>query len=131
LAVRRFRQDPHMLVAAHVLGHCNAWLERRALAPRTGSAQERWVSELVERLPASNDFNGFVAASCEDDRRAVMDDWRRLIDRRLAAADGQPRAGLRRRRCWARGHARPDVQRVEVDPKAPRAVSREQLRVAA
>jgi len=53
--VRRFRQDPGMRSAAHVLDAYGEWLDRQALAARTRSAYRRWVAELLEHLVAGDE----------------------------------------------------------------------------
>jgi len=74
-----------MRSAAHVLDAYGEWLDRQALAARTRSAYRRWVAELLEHLVAGDELDAFLAPAGDDDRRAVLADWRRrLVDRRLA-----------------------------------------------
>jgi hypothetical protein len=73
-----------MSSAAEVIDAYDALLGRQALAPRTRSAYRRWVVELVEHLLVGGELDAFLAPSGDDDRRAVVADWRRrLVDRRL------------------------------------------------
>jgi len=71
--------------AAQVLDEYERWLTRQALADRTRSSYRRWVRELVARLATGGELDAFLAVDAEDDRRAVLGDWRRrLVDRGLA-----------------------------------------------
>jgi len=63
----------------------DAWLSRQALAQRTQAAYLRWARELVEHLAVAGELEAFVSPAGDDDRRALVSDWRRrLVDRRLA-----------------------------------------------
>jgi hypothetical protein len=87
-----------------VANEYGAWLDRQALAARTRAAYRRWVTELLEYLDAEDELDAFLAAAGDDDRRAVLTNWRRrLVDRQLAP----PTVTLLwppPRRCWTRGH---------------------------
>ena len=121
-----------MLAATQVLADYDTWLERQALAPRTRTAYRRWVRELVEYLAAGDELAAFLAADGEHDRRALVGDWRRrLVDRRLAPSTVNLALAAATSLLDSRALERPAVRRVEVDPKAPRALSRDQLRIAA
>ncbi len=68
--------------AAQVLDEYERWLTRQALADRTRSSYRRWLRELVAHLAAGGKLDAFLTADGEDDRRAVLGDWRRrLVDR--------------------------------------------------
>src|SRR4051795_6191262 len=115
--------------AAQVLDSYGAWLDRQALAPRTRSAYRRWVAELLEHLVAGGELDAFLAPEGDDDRRAVLGDWRRrLVDRRLAPSTGNLALAAATSLLDSRALRAPAVRRVELDPKEPRALSREQLR---
>ena len=119
-----------MLAATQVLADYDTWLERQALAPRTRTAYRRWVRELVEYLAAGDELAAFLAADGEHDRRALVGDWRRrLVDRRLAPSTVNLALAAATSLLDSRALERPAVRRVEVDPKAPRALSRDQLRI--
>jgi integrase len=71
----------------------------------------------------------FFAPDGEHDRRAAVADWRRrLVDRRLAPSTVNLGLAAATSLLDSRALRRPDVPRVEVDPKAPRALSQLQLR---
>src|SRR3954453_18499160 len=128
-AVRRFRQDPLMLSAAAVLDAYDAWLGRQALAPRTRSAYRRWVLELVEYLVAGDELDAFLSTSGDDDRRAVVADWRRrLVDRRLAPSTVNLALAAATSLLDSHALPAPAVRRGDLDPTEPRALSRELLR---
>jgi site-specific recombinase XerD len=87
------------------------------------------VRELVEHLDAGDELATFLGPAGEHDRRAVVSGWRRrLIDRRLAPSTVNLALAAATSLLDSRSLRRPDVPRVELDPKAPRALSREQLR---
>src|SRR3954464_10818258 len=118
-----------MSSAAEVLDAYDAWLERQALAPRTRSAYRRWVLELVQHLLAGGELDTFLAPSGDDDRRAVVADWRRrLVDRRLAPSTVNLALAAATSLLDSRALPAPAVRRVELAPTAPRALSRDQLR---
>jgi len=118
-----------MLVGAELLVEYDAWLERQVLAVRTRAAYRRWVREFVEHMELGGELDRFLAADGEHDRRAAVADWRRrLVDRRRAPATVNQAVGAVTSLLDSRALRRPDVARVEVDPKAPRALSRLQLR---
>src|SRR3954451_9338341 len=82
--------------AAEVLDGYGDWLDRQALAARTRSAYRRWVAELLEHLVAGEELDAFLAPAGDDDRRAVLVDWRRrLVGPAACAFDGEPRSGRR------------------------------------
>src|SRR3954453_21031434 len=118
-----------MRSAAEVLDAYDTWLAGQALAPRTRSAYRRWVLELLEHLAAGDELDAFLAPAGDDDRRAVLADWRRrLVDRRLAPPTVNLALAAATSLLDSRALAAPAVRRVEVDPKEARALSREQLR---
>jgi site-specific recombinase XerD len=118
-----------MLVGDHVLTDYEAWLERQALAVRTRSAYRRWVREFLEHLAAGGELEQFFASDGEHDRRSAVADWRRrLVDRRLAPATVNLALAAVTSLLDSRALRAPDVPRVEVDPKAPRALSQQQVR---
>jgi site-specific recombinase XerD len=115
--------------AAQVLEEYERWLTRQALADRTRSSYRRWVRELVADLAAAGELDAFLAVDGEDDRRAVLGDWRRrLVDRDLAPSTVNLALAAATSLLDSRALLAPRVARVEVDPSAPRALSREQLR---
>lgn len=127
-AVRRFRQDPRV-PADQVLADYDRWLERQPLAARTRSSYRRWVGELVAHLGAGDERQRFLASDGEDDRRAVLGDWRRrLVDRGLAPSTVNLALAAATSLLDSRALPAPRAPRVELDPPAPRALSREQLR---
>jgi site-specific recombinase XerC len=115
--------------AAAVLEEYERWLARQALADRTRSSYRRWVSELVAHLDADGELPAFFAPGGEDDRWAVLGDWRRrLLDRRLAPSTVNLALAAATSLLDSRALPAPRVRRVELDPAAPRALSVEQLR---
>ena len=115
--------------AARVLEEYERWLTRQALADRTRSSYRRWVRELVAHLAAGGELDAFLAVDGGDDRRAVLGDWRRrLVDRDLAPSTVNLALAAATSLLDSRALLAPRVLRVEVDPSAPRALSREQLR---
>src|ERR1035438_7629730 len=115
--------------AAQVLDEYVRWLARQALADRTRSSYRRWVRELVAHLAAGGELDAFLAVDGGDDRRAVLGDWRRrLVDRDLAPSTVNLALAAATSLLDSRALLAPRVLRVEVDPSAPRALSREQLR---
>src|SRR3954451_13518364 len=118
-----------MASAAQVAGEYGEWLDRQALAARTRSAYRRWVAELLEHLDAEDELDAFLAPAGDDDRRAVLADWRRrLVDRRLAPPTVNLALAAATSLLDSRALPAPAVRRVELDPSEPRALSREQLR---
>jgi site-specific recombinase XerD len=118
-----------MLVGDHVLTDYDGWLERQALAVRTRAAYRRWVREFLEHLEAGGELERFFAPDGEHDRRSAVADWRRrLVDRRLAPATVNLALAAVTSLLDSRALRAPDVPRVEVDPKAPRALSQPQVR---
>jgi len=115
--------------ADRVLDEYDGWLERQALAARTRSSYRRWVRELVAHLTAGGELDAFLAADGEDDRRAVLGDWRR----RWLTVGRRPRPSISRSQrvvpCWtpARGRLR-DCPRVEIAPPSARALSAAEFR---
>src|SRR4051812_34022951 len=104
--------------AAQVLDSYGAWLDRQALAPRTRTAYRRWVAELLEHLVAGGELDAFLAPTGEDDRRALLGDWRRrLVDRRLAPSTVNLALAAATSQLDSRALRAPAVRRVEVDPK--------------
>ena len=106
----------------------------------SGSSARRWPrararptaagwAELLEHLIAGGDLNAFLAPAGDDDRRAVLADWRRrLVDRRLAPSTVNLALAAATLLLDSRAVRAPAVRRVEVDPKEARALLREQLR---
>ena len=87
------------------------------------------MAELLEHLVAGDELDGFLAPAGDDDRRAVLADWRRrLVDRRLAPSTVNLALAAATSLLDSRALRAPAVRRVEVDPKEARALSREQLR---
>lgn len=118
-----------MLDAAQVLDSYQAWLDRQALAARTRMAYRRWVTELLEHLVAGGELDAFLAPGGDNDRRALLGDWRRrLVDRRLAPSTVNLALAAATSSLDSRALRAPAVRRVEVDPKEARALSHEQLR---
>src|SRR4051794_718925 len=118
-----------MASAAQVADEYGKWLDRQALAARTRAAYRRWVIELLEHLDAEDELDAFLAGAGGDDRRAVLTDWRRrLVDRRLAPPTVNLALAAATSLLDSRALRTPAVRRVEIDPKAARALSREQLR---
>src|SRR4051795_11599389 len=112
--------------AAQVLDSYGAWLDRQALAARTRSAYRRWVAELLEHLVAGGELDAFLAPAGGDDPRAVLADWRRrLVDRRLAPSTVNLALAAATSLLDSRALGVPVVRRVEIDPKEPRALSRD------
>ncbi len=98
---------------------------RRGRARRTGAGSR----ELVEHLAAGGELEAFLAPAGDDDRRALLADWRRrLVDRRLAPSTVNLALAAATSLLDSRALRAPAVRRVEVDPKEARALSREQLR---
>src|SRR4051794_7276938 len=115
-----------MSSATEVLEAYDAWLGRQALAPRTRSAYRRWVLELVEYLGAGDELDAFLDPSGDDDRRAVVADWRRrLVDRRLAPSTVNLALAAATSLLDSWALPAPAVRRVELDPTEARALSRE------
>src|SRR4051812_38863858 len=105
-----------MLSAAEVLDAYETWLGRQALAPRTRSAYRRWVLELLKHLTAGDELEAFLSASGDDDRRAVLADWRRrLVDRRLAPSTVNLALAAATSLLDSRAIPAPAVRRVELD----------------
>ncbi len=126
-AVWWFRQDPHVQ-ADLILAEYERWIERQALAARTRSSYRRWVRELIVHLAAGRELDAFLAVDGEDDRRAVLGDWRRrLVDRGLAPSTVNLALAASSSLLDSRGLPAP-VARVEVDPPPARALSAAELR---
>ena len=105
------------------------WLKRQALAARTRSSYRRWVRELVAHLAAGGELDVFLAVAGEDDRRALLADWRRrLVDRGLAPSTVNLALAASSSLLDSRGLPAPRLPRVEVDPTPARALSGEELR---
>ena len=86
------------------------------------------MRELVDHLAAGGELDAFLAADGGDDRRAVLGDWRRrLVDRDLAPSTVNLALAAATSLLDSRALLAPRVPRVEVDPSAPTALSREQL----
>jgi site-specific recombinase XerD len=118
-----------MPVGDQLLTEHDAWLERQALAVRTRAAYRRWVREFLEHLEAGGELEPFFASDGEHDRRSAVADWRRrLVDRRLAPSTVNLALAAVTSLLDSRALRPPDVPRVEIDPKAPRALSQPQLR---
>ena len=118
-----------MASVAQVADEYGEWLDRQALAARTRSAYRRWVTELLEHLDAEDELDAFLGAAGDDDRRAVLTDWRRrLVDRQLAPPTVNLALAAATSLLDSRALRAPAVRRVEIDPKEARALSREQLR---
>ena len=118
-----------MEFAEQLLIEYDAWLSRQALAQRTQAAYLRWARELVEHLAVAGELEAFVSPEGDDDRRALVSDWRRrLVDRRLAPSTVNLALAAATSLLDSRALRSPQVRRVEVDPKDARALSREQLR---
>lgn len=114
--------------AEQILADYERWLGRQALAARTRSSYRRWVRELVAHLADGGELDAFLAVDGEDDRRAVLGDWRRrLVDRGLAPSTVNLALAAATSLLDARALPAPRVPRVEVDPPPARALSREQL----
>ncbi len=112
-----------------VLDDYNGWLERQALAARTRSSYRRWVRELVAHLAAGGELDAFLAADGEDDRRAVLGDWRRrLVDRGLAPSTVNLALAASSSLLDSRALAPPRLPRVEIDPPSARALSAAEFR---
>jgi hypothetical protein len=115
--------------ADHVLGDYERWLGRQALAARTCSSYRRWVRELVAHLAGGGELEAFLAVDGEDDRRAVLGDWRRrLVDRGLAPSTVNLALAAATSLLDSRALPTLRVPRVEVDPPPARALARDQLR---
>lgn len=105
-----------------------------------GSSARRWpleparatgggVGELIAHLTAGGELGAFLGVDGEDDRRAVLSDWRRrLIDRGLAPSTVNLALAAATSLLDSRALRAPRVPRVEVDPPPARALSREELR---
>lgn len=118
-----------MILADQLLIEFDAWLSRQALVQRTQAAYLRWARELVEHLTVAGELEAFVAPGGDDDRRALLSDWRRrLVDRRLAPSTVNLALAAATSLLDSRALRSPQVRRVEVDPKEARALSVEQLR---
>ena len=115
--------------AEQILAEYERWLGRQALAARTRSSYRRWVRELVAHLTGGGELEAFLAVDGEDDRRAVLGDWRRrLIDRGLAPSTVNLALAAATSLLDSRALPTPRVPRVEIDPSPARALAREQLR---
>ena len=115
--------------ADRVLDDYERWLGCQALAARTRSSYRRWVRELIAHLTAGGELAAFLAVDGEDDRRAVLSDWRRrLVDRGLAPSTVNLALAAATSLLDSRALRAPRVPRVEVDPPPTRALSREELR---
>jgi hypothetical protein len=116
--------------ADRVLDDYDGWLERQALAARTRSSYRRWVRELVAHLSAGSELDACLApVDGEDERRAVLGDWRRrLADRGLAPSTVNLALAASSSLLDSRGLPPPRLPRVEVDPPSARALSAVQLR---
>jgi site-specific recombinase XerD len=118
-----------MLTSDEVLTEYDAWLKRQVLAVRTRAAYRRWVRGFLEHLDAGGELERFFAPDGDHDRRSAVADWRRrLVDRRLAPATVNLALAAVTSLLDSRALRAPDVPRVEVDSKAPRALSQPQLR---
>lgn len=107
-----------------VLDDYDGWLERQALAARTRSSYRRWVRELVAHMAAGGELDAFLAADGEDDRRAVLGDWRRrLVDRGLAPSTVNLALAASSSLLDSRALPPPRLPRVEIDPPSARALS--------
>ena len=105
------------------------WLERQGLAARTRSSYRRWARELVAHLAAGRELDAFLAVDGEDDRRALLADWRRrLVDRGLAPSTVNLALAASSSLLDSRGLPAPRLPRVEVDPPPARVLSGEELR---
>ncbi len=115
--------------ADKVLDGYDRWVERQALATRTRASYRRWVSELVENLSAGGELDKFLAVDGEDDRRALLGDWRRrLVDRGLAPSTVNLALAASSSLLDSCALPAPRLPRVEVDPSPARALSAQQLR---
>lgn len=87
------------------------------------------MRELVAHLTAGGELEAFLAVDGEDDRRALLGDWRRrLVDLGLAPSTVNLALAAATSLLDSRALPAPRVPRVEVDPPAARALAREQLR---
>jgi integrase/recombinase XerC len=123
-----FRQDPRVQ-ADQVLDDYDGWLARQALAAKTRSSYRRWARELVAHLTAGAELDAFLAVDGEDDRRAVLGDWRRrLVDHGLAPSTVNLALAASSSLLDSRALPPPRLPRVEVDPPPARALSVVELR---
>jgi integrase/recombinase XerD len=85
--------------------------------------------EFLGHLEAGGELERFFASDGEHDRRSAVADWRRrLVDRRFAPATVNLALAAVTSLLDSRALRPPDVPRVEVDPKVPRALSQPQVR---
>ena len=123
-----FRQDPRVQ-ADRILDDYDGWLERQALAARTRFSYRRWVPELVAHLTAGGELDVFLVVDGEDDRRALLADWRRrLVGRGLAPSTVNLALAASSALLDSRDLTAPRLARVEVDPPPARALSAAELR---
>jgi integrase/recombinase XerD len=117
------------VLASEVLEDYDRWLSRQALADRTRASYRRWVATLVEHLRAGDELAAFLAPAGDDDRRALLADWRRtLVDRGLAPSTVNLALAATSSLLDSRALPPPRLPRVEVDPPPARALSGEELR---
>lgn len=115
--------------ADQVLDEYDGWLERQALAARTRSSYRRWARALVAHVAAGGELDAFLAVDGEDDRRALLADWRRrLVDRGLAPSTVNLALAASSSLLDSRALPPPRLARVEVDPQPARALSGAELR---
>ena len=87
------------------------------------------MGELVAHLAASGELDAFLAVDGEDDRRALLGDWRRrLVDRGLAPSTVNLALAASSSLLDSCALPPPRLPRVEVDPPPARALSGEDLR---